>query len=206
MFKELGIQIEAAYLDVFAAAEPDECFNEAHPMTRRQCVAYRRECLDSLNARGIIPSSEEIVDAMLPSMALVHHSPFAEQVIDGKKETYGIAIPLVNLVYHDAVVTPWIEVEPGALGGWGMAHNDSPYLWALLCGGTIYLAPDADAETIERIKPVLEFHKKVALSEMLRHEFIDGDTRRHRAIYANGSVVEVNFDTQEYKIETSQDR
>ena len=199
-FAELGIGIQGSYLDVFSVVELDECFAPAHPMTREQCAAYRRECLDYLGSQGIIPSSEEVTDTILPSIALCHHAPLAVTTFDGPgAEAVGVPVPLFNLVYHDCVVVPWFGVG-GELGGWGIPGGDSAFLWGVLCAGTIYYSAHETPENIKRGKIALELHEKAALSEMVKHEFIDGDYRRHRARYADGSVVEVNLDTREYFI------
>jgi hypothetical protein len=198
-FKELGINIEGSYLDVFAVVELDECFNSNHLMTREQCAGYRRECLDYLTALGIIPSSEEVTDTILPSIALCHHAPFAVTSFEGKSDAVGVPVPLFNLVYHECVVVPWFGVG-GELGGWGIARDDSAFLWGLLCGGTIYYSAHETPENIGRGKIALKLHEKTALSEMVKHEFIDGNYRRQRAVYADGSTVEIDLDAQRYEI------
>lgn len=198
-FKELGIKIQGSYLDVFSVVELDQCFNSAHRMTREQCADYRRECLDYLTSQGIIPSSEEVTDAILPSLALCHHAPFAVTTFDNKAEAVGISIPLFNLVYHDCIVVPWFGVD-GKLGGWGVPANDSPYLWGLLCGGTTYYNAHETPKNIERGKVTLNLHEKIALCEMMKHEFIDGDYRKHRAVYSDGTVIEIDLDEKDYKI------
>ncbi|MCL2517302.1 MAG: DUF5696 domain-containing protein [Oscillospiraceae bacterium] len=202
-FKELGIVIEGAYFDEFSVVEMQECFDENHRMTREQCAEYRRECFDYLTSQGIIPSSEEVTDTILPSIALCHNAPFAIMNVEGKSEPVGVLLPLFNLVYHECVIVPWVGLD-GRLGyamaGWAFAGNDSPFLWGLLCGGTIYYSAAETPELIEKGKIALQLHEKVALSEMVSHEFIDGNYRRHRAVYADGSTVEINLDTQEFNI------
>ena len=198
-FRELGINVQGSYLDVFAVVELDECFHDGHIMTREQCAMYRRECLDYLTSQGIIPSSEEVTDAIVPSLALCHHAPFAVTTFGKGAEAVGISIPLFNLVHHDCIVVPWFGVG-GELGGWGIADNDSPYLWGLLCGGTTYYGAHEQVNGIERGKVTLRLHEKIALCEMVKHEFIDSNYRKHRGIYSDGTVVEIDLDTKEYKI------
>jgi hypothetical protein len=150
-------------------------------------------------SQGIIASSEEVTDTILSSIALCHHAPFAITNVGERVEPVGISIPLFNLVYHECVVVPWFGVD-GRLGGWGIADNDSAFLWGLLCGGTVYYSAAESQANIERGKLALKLHEKVALCEMLKHEFVDGDYRKHRATYSDGNIVEINLDTQEYKI------
>lgn len=197
-FKELGINIQGSYLDVFSVVQLDQCYNEAHRMTREQCAAYRRECLDYLTFQGIIPSSEEVTDAIVPSLALCHHAPFAVTNFNGG-EAVGISIPLFNLVHHDCIFVPWFGVN-GKLGGWGIPAKDSAYLWGLLCGGTTYYSETETPENIERGKVTLKLHEKIALCEMTHHEFIDNNYRKHRGVYADGTIIEIDLDTQTYEI------
>ena len=41
---------------------------------------------------------------------------------------------------------------------------------------------------------------RLAYCEMLRHEFVDGNLRRQRTTFSDGTVVEVDLDTEEYRI------
>lgn len=199
-FERLGIKIEGAYLDVFSVVGLDECVSPDHPMTREQCAAYRRQCFDELTSRGIIPSSEETIDSVIPSIALCHHAPYFTTDLGSRtSKAAGIHIPLFNLVYHDAVVIPWFGV-PGEKGGWGIPGSDSGFLHALINGGTVYCPEDADADTIQSLAPALKFHKQIAMQELVSHSFVDGNYRRQKSIFADGTTVEVDFDADTYNI------
>ena len=190
-FDRLGIRIEAAYLDVFAMAEMDQCFHPAHRVTREQCAAYRRECLDIINAKGIIPSSEDILDCVLPSMCLCHHAP---HFTGGGT---GIPIPLMNLVYHDCVVTPWrgrkgaSKVHPQHL------QESEGYARAWLNAGPPYLSIEADEAEIAEAEQTCRMVERLALQRMLRHEFVSADGAIQRTVFEDGTVIEVNFETDE---------
>ena len=200
MFEEYGIPIEASYLDVFSVVQMDECFNPAHPATREQCAMYRRECLDYLTDRGIIPSSEEVLDCILPSQVLCHHAPFFTSNLGASDaEPVGIPIPLLNLVYHDCVVIPWIG-RKNQRGGWGIPGCDSAYAYAWLNGGPVYLPITADEASIAEITEVCANAEKLALQPMLRHEFVTADRRIQRTTFADGTTVTVNFDTDEVTV------
>lgn len=200
MFEEMGIGIEASYLDVFSVVQLDECFNPAHPATREQCAMYRRECLDVLTDRGIIPSSEEVLDCILPSQVLCHHAPFfTSDLGSGKAEPVGIPIPLLNLVYHDCVVIPWIG-RKNSRGGWGIPGSDSAYAHAWLNGGPLYLSITADEAEIAEVTEVCENAEKLALQAMVKHEFVTADGRVQRTTFADGTTVRVNFDTNEVAV------
>ena len=199
-FEELGIGVEASYLDVFSVVQLDECFNPAHPATREQCAQYRRECLDVLTDRGIIPSSEEVLDCILPSQVLCHHAPFfTSNLGSSEAKPVGIPIPLLNLVYHDCVVIPWIG-RKNSRGGWGIPGNDSAYAHAWLNGGPQYLSINADEEAIAEVTATCANAEKLALQPMLKHEFVTEDRRTQRTTFADGTTVTVNFDTDEVTV------
>ena len=200
-FEKLGIKIEASYLDVFSIADLDECFDPDHPTTREQCARDRMHCLDILTDKGIIPSSEEIIDCILPSMVLCHHAPYYTSSLSDRQtaESRGIPIPLTNLVYHDCVVIPWIGLR-GQFGGFGISGKDGAYTHAILNGDPVYCPIDATKEQIAEVKFACESAEKLALCEMVSHEFLSDDYRRQRTTFSDGTVIEVDFDREEYKI------
>ena len=200
-FEKLGIKIEASYLDVFSVADLDECFDPDHPTTREQCAIDRMHCMDILTSKGIIPSSEEILDCVLPSMVLCHHAPYYTSSLSDKTsaESRGIPIPLTNLVYHDCVIIPWIGLR-GQFGGFGISGKDGAYTHAILNGNPVYCPIDATAEQLEEVKFACESAEKLALCEMVKHEFLSDDYRRQRTTFSDGTVIEVDFDKEEYII------
>lgn len=194
-FERLGIQLDGSYLDVFSVVELDECFNPKHPMTRQECAEARAHCLNLLTDRGIIPSSEETIGCMVNAIALCHHAPFyTTNWEDANAENVGIPIPFFNLVYHDCIVIPWYGIHQK--GAWGIAGSDRGFYWALLCGGTIYYDVDASAEDIAYGKVALELHRRIALCELTAHELMDGNPRRRRSTFSDGTVVEADFDEE----------
>ncbi|MCJ7823113.1 MAG: DUF6259 domain-containing protein, partial [Armatimonadetes bacterium] len=100
-----GAQVNAAYLDVFAVAPLDECFDPTHPMSREDCYRWRAAALDYVRSLGIIVSSEEPTDCFIPHMDFCYwsHHPRTEFITG---EYVGIPVPLHNLVYHDALLLP----------------------------------------------------------------------------------------------------
>ncbi len=198
-FDELGIQIDGTYLDVFSVVDLDECFNEKHTVTRKDCVKYRRECYDYLNNKGIITSSEEAVDCVLPSFVLCHHAPLAvDELSSTNGKAVGLPIPLFTLVYHDCLIVPWFGI--GTRGGWHIPASDSGYLYALLTGGTVYVGAGMSDEGSRLARIALDLQEKVWDKELLSHEFIDGNPRKQRSVFEGGVSVTVDFDTEEFNI------
>ena len=199
-FARLNIKLDGSYLDVFSVVELDQCFNKDHPMTREECSKYRRHCLDMLTSRGILPSSEEVLDCIIESMVLCHHAPFpCTDFEDPEKENVGVPIPLFNLVFHDCIVIPWDCRQKR--GAWSIARTDSAFIWGLLCGGTIYYKLDASADEIEHGKIALELHKNIAMCDLVSHEILDASTRKRRSTFSDGTVVEADLDSCEFTIQ-----
>lgn len=196
--KKNDVQLKGAYLDVFSVVELDECFYFEHKMTRRECMEKRIECLEYVRSEGILASSEETVDWAVPHMELCHHSPYALFPTLDKGKARGIPVPLFNLVYHDCMVIPWTLSDRG---GWGIPENDSGFLHAILNGGAGYLSIEADKCEIDRCQTVCSIQRKVAMKEMLKHEFIDGDMRRQRTTFADGTMIEVDFRDDTFKFQ-----
>ncbi|MBQ3762201.1 MAG: hypothetical protein II875_09385 [Clostridia bacterium] len=196
--KSLGIYPDSAYLDVFSLAELDECFNPRHKMSREQSVACRRECLDLLTAQGIIPTSEETLDCILPSQVMCHHAPFnADDLSDPAR---AVGIPLFNLVYHDCVIIPWIGLK-GEKGQSGLPDGMSTYLYAMLNADPVYCPIDADEGTIRDVEQACALSGKLMYTEMLRHEFLSPDGLKQRVTYADGTAVEVDMERGSCSVE-----
>lgn len=192
-----GVKLDGAYLDVFSVVPPDECYQAEHPVTRTECLRWRGECLDSVRAWGGVVSSEEPSDWSVKHLDLVHHGPYALNPNPGKGPAMGIPVPLFNLVYHDALLLPW-SLERGA---WGIPEKDLGFLHALANGGMPYLGLNPGPEELERVRAVCALHRRVALFEMTRHEFLDPGRRRQRTTFADGTRVTVDFDRDTWQVE-----
>ena len=200
MLEEMGFKPDAVYLDVYAATRLDECTDPMHRMTRKECMYLRRKCMASLGSRGIIISSECGVDAFFPNIVLCHHAPYrAEYDSRGRfVEEFGIEVPILNLVYHDCFMIPWM-----LRCGYDKV-NEMPeyrYLDAMLNGGAGYLAIDSDKEDIEKINILSALHEKVAFAEMVNHEFLTDDYKVQRTTFSNGVRVTIDYEALTYKIE-----
>ena len=200
---DAGIDVKAAYLDVFGVVDLDECVNPLHQATREQCAQNRRACFEYLNRRGVITSSEEAVETMLPSIALCHHAPF---MVDGEPFFTGgdddhmaPAVPLFSLVYHDCLITPW----PGLSGksAWGMmSKRDRPFSWALLTGSPVYYDIEETDENIALGRVALRLHERVATQKIVDFGFVNGNWRCQYTVFEDGTRVQVDLDTGEYEI------
>ena len=84
--------------------------------------------------------------------------------------------------------------------GWGIAGSDRGFLWAVLCGDTIYYDINATPEMVEYGKIALELNRRVALCDLTSHTFIDGNPRARRSVFSDGTVVTADFDADTFEI------
>lgn len=207
--KEQNIKLDCAYLDVFTCNEADECSHPWHRMTREECYQYRGHCFSYLLSQGILPSSEEVSDWAIPSLVFSHYAPYEFMMHPHGTLQYGIAVPLFNLVYHDALIIPWMMEK----------YEDEDYmLYALLNGGAPYLIRNgayqntdgafkdnlelSEEEMKQRCHVVSSLHEKIAYCEMVSHEFIEQDPKRQKTVFSDGTTVLIDLHTGSYKIDT----
>jgi hypothetical protein len=175
------IHPDGSYLDVFGYVPPDQDFNPEHPTTRteakREIARVYRWARDHLGVVG----TEAGADWTVP------YTDYSSSLGPGKA---GIAIPLFSLVYHDAVMTPYSPTGGEAR----MNRDDRPnWLYGMLNGGF----PRIGIEEIDRQRPILDqmtaLHRRVALLEMVDHEFLDAEHKKERTTFADGTTVTVDW-------------
>lgn len=203
LLEQADIGVEAAYLDVFNIVELDECIHPLHRVTREQCAANRRAAIEEVARRGIIVSSEEGGETMLPVVALCHHVPFMVNADpffpDGDNTHFAPAVPLMAMVYHDCMVMPWIGI--GSAGGWGLAKNDTGLHWAILTGSPVYYDIEETAENIEKGRIALELHARLAEQKIVDFGFVEGDWRHQFTVFEDGTRITVQLDSGAYTVQ-----
>ena len=172
-----GIHPDGIYLDVFGYVPPDEDFNPEDPTTRTDAIRARALCYTwARNNIGFI-GTEAGCDWTVP------YSDFSSPL----KSNKGVPMPLFNLVYHDAVITPYLPTDlHGFLNG-GLPQGFSTSEFS-----------DQDLSNIRRMAAL---HKRLALTEMTKHEFLDEKFRRERTSFSDGTTVTVDWDQNSVKIE-----
>ena len=213
--EEHEIDVQGAYLDVFAIMQGDECFHDEHRVTREESMKHRGNCFDYLNDKGLIMSSEEPGMQLLNHLALVHHGPHT-LIPQENGKAVGIPVPFGNLVYHDCIIVPW-----NWFNNWGIPKGDDGDLYGALNAGMPYLHPygnslckigtdkrtadigmmnDEDLKKeLERIKPLCELQAKLYNKEMVKHEFL-GSYRKQKATYSDGTSIVIDLDKNTYEI------
>lgn len=172
-----GIRPAGSYLDVFGYVPPDEDFNPEHPTTRTDCLRERAKCYDwSRNNLGFV-GTEAACDWTIPFTDI--SSPL--------RPKNGVAIPLFDLVFHDAILTPY---GPEDLRG-------------LLNGGLPQISSRGELtpEALAQINRLRALHARVALLEMTKHEFLDKGYRKEQTTFSDGTRVTVDWDTKTVQIQ-----
>jgi len=180
LLMEHGIKPQGSYLDVFGYVPPDEDFNPEHPVTRTDAINARALCYNwTRNNLGIV-GTEAACDWTVPYADISSPLPAAKCV----------TVPLFNLVYHDAIITPYRT---------GDMQN---VLYGLLNGG---LPQVGDLKTdleknLALVRQMAALHERLALIEMTKHEFLDKNYRKERTTFADGTTVTVDWDNNTFEI------
>ena len=166
---EHGIQPQGAYLDVFGYVPPDEDFNPQHPATRADSMKARAQCFRWVRNNLGLVGTEAAADWVIPYVDFGSANPGRGRAIP---------VPLYQLVYHDAIVTP-------VGGSVGLLYGGVPSIGA---GGQV------NEEALAAVRRGANLHTRIGLLEMTNHEFLDKNFRKERTTFADGTTVTVDFD------------
>lgn len=176
---ENGIKLNGIYIDVIGYVPPDEDFNPEHPTTRTEAMKGQAAMLNWSRQNLGITATESGADWVIPFVDTVNSSGAL-----GK----AIPIPLYNLVYHDAVIIAFGARNP---------NDQTNLLRGMLYGGVpeMPVAPTADDEkNLALIRQMAQLNKRIALTEMTNHEFLDKNFRQERTTFSDGTTVTVDWD------------
>jgi hypothetical protein len=166
-----GIHPVGNYLDVFGYVPPDEDFNPQHHTTRTDSLRERAKCYAwSRHHLGFV-GTEAACDWTVPFV----------DISSLLKPKGPIPVPLFNLVYHDAIITPY---DLSDLNG------------VLNAGLPQIRAHEPDEVTLARVRRMAELQQKLAHVELTDHKFLDDDHRRERTTFADGTTVTVDWDAE----------
>ena len=181
LFSDHGINVQGIYIDVVGYVPPDEDFNPEHPTTHTDAMRGQAALLNWSRQNLGVVATEAGSDWVIPYVDSINQSG------GGSK---AILVPLYQLVFHDAVVTSY------------GARDQKSLLLGLLCGGAPEMPSGAtDEKTAALIKQMAALHKRVALLEMTKHEFLDAGYRKERTTFADGTTVTVDWDKSRFVID-----
>jgi hypothetical protein len=171
-----GIRGDGSYLDVFGYVPPDEDFNPEHPVTRTDDMRYRAQCYNWVRENVGFVGTEAGCDWTIP------YTDFSSP----EHSDAGIPVPLMQLVYHDAILVPYSPTDLR-----GFLYGGLPQIRAS------DLASDSIMHLADRMGML---NKRLAFSELLNDEFLDTDHRIERTTFSDGTTVTVDWDYRTVRI------
>lgn len=205
-----------------------ECHDSNHPHDREIEARKRVEMFQYLGSKGKILSSECFGDYAVSAYDITtSHQPPRY----GRNNRWGEfedtwTIPLVDLVYHDSIMTNWHESSSymSIIGGTfeekflqDILYNHPPLIcldegWTQANRGIQkqHVARSIktiinDAEIQRRAKKSFEvasLHKRLGLLEMVDHQFLSEDGSVQKTTFENGVEILVNFSEKDFKVKT----
>lgn len=199
-----SISINSYYLDTITASPLYECYDASHPITRKEDKLNKLEVLKFLVERGLVVGGEGGTDWAIPVCTFFEGLPgSAVGYFSGiESPDFGIATPLFNLVYHDAIVCYWQHGQP-----FGREDHVNHILHDLLT-----VQPSSWSivyEQFEDLFPLIKqvylllgkLHERLAFNKMIKHEFISEDLAVQKTYFDNGTEIIVNFGITSFSID-----
>jgi len=171
-----GIKPDGSYLDVFGYVPPDEDFNPQHPSTRTDGLRDRIKNYYWVRTNLGIVGTETACDWTIPYVDF--SSPLSAK--------NGIAVPLWDLVYHDAVLTTYSPSDLRGLLNAGLPQIGSRF--------------DPTEQNLFLVNRMSQLNKRLAFTEMIKHEFLDANYRKERSVFADGTTITVDWDKKTVEI------
>jgi len=213
----------ARFVDTTMAAELMECYNPKHPMTRRDCMRYRKILLRFIRDMGVICGTECAMEEgvnsfdynegnMSPSyyrapdagrnMTTLYYGDNVPERISQYMLNAKYRAPLWELIYHDCVVSYWY---------WGDSQMCCPeYTQKRDLINALYGTPPLYSINVtqwhnmkEEIAKSYKRATKVAYltcgKKMVSFEYITDDFLVQKTTFENGISVIANFKDEEYE-------
>ena len=184
-----------------------ECYSREHPVNRGQSRLGVRALYDFVQSHGLVACCEHIKSWALPKLDMCYnldhlrarwmgpdHAPVGDYV--------GVPVPLWNLVFRDVLVQHTHTYQFTGAGNERWRHAMT---FAFLAADMPNLVAtgeldDAFWQTVDRLKPLADLHRRVAFDRMVDHQFLGPDGRSQLARYESGVEVRANYDTGEIEI------
>jgi hypothetical protein len=198
------LSVDGVWVDIVTSGSIRECNHPDHPMSQQDDVAARRALYQYLKKQNLIIGSEAHKDWMFPLTDFAEGPGSRGGGIDG----IGVRVPLLPLVYHDAIVSYTFCGEPYNAQVLTGGDYNLKSLWDILCGNAPHwhFVPAEYEYWRPLIKQsddiVATFAREVGMQELTRHEFLSADYQVHRTTFApSGTKVMVNLGAQYHRLE-----
>lgn len=195
------IPLNAYYFDVITNTSHYECYDQRHPVSRRDDLRHRLKLLKNITDRGLVIGGERGTDWAMPEVAFCEGlSGGGIGFHRGLNYRTGITIPLFYLVYHECVVGYWQHGTPS-----GREDHVNHMLMDLLNAQPSSWSIEYDQ--FEDMKPLIvdaykllsPLHENTAHSAMINHKILSDDYMVQKSEFENGTEVWVNYGLTTYK-------
>lgn len=223
LMRDAIMAYDALHFDTTTSKVLTECWHPDHTMSRTEDRESRRARLADVASWGKLVGSETGYDWAFDVYDYCSSNP--RRGLETGLPVPAYHVPLLGLVYHDAVVSYCWEYDPynGRYFGQNWAHDK--LLYDVMAGNPPTVAPvfgyfpviqrpappveahwvtwedPSTQQTLRDALPVAQLHGRTAHQELLDHVFLDDTRSVTRTVYADGTEVLVNFGAEAQAVE-----
>ena len=177
------------YVDVFGCTNLEECWDPAHPQSRRDDLNARREILQYIADQfGSITTESAPTEALADIVTMGAFCSFFNSFSIPASAEMPIAVPFWQLVFHDSVLGTTCPMNNLKL---------EDYYPILALYGLLPLA--LDPESLKLSRELRSAYK----AEMVRHQFLTPVKNSYQAVartdFSDGTTVWANLTDQAYE-------
>lgn len=206
------------YIDVLSIFPPRKCYHPAHPLNRKESIAYIREVMQI--SRDIFGgfASEGGFDFSLEDLDYALYTSY--NVLGKQPDICDEAIPFLQMIFHGIILyNPCTEtvnycVKPEVnhlkfieYGGRPLAYYYSKYVGEGGCGnwmGEEDLRCDTQEQLVDSVARIKKMQEEYEKLSYLQYEFME----RHEEVspnvfeveYSDGTVITVDYNTGTYEV------
>lgn len=213
---------DAFHFDTTTAKPLFECWDDSHPMTRREDRESRRARLLEVASWGKVIGSEGGCDWAFDVYDFCSSNP--RRGLETGISVPSMHVPLLGLIYHEAVVSYCWEYDPYNPSYFGGDWARQKMLYDVMAGNPPTISPvmgyfpvirrpappvesrwvtweDPVTQRLLRdALPVAQLHGRTAHVEMVDHAFLDDRGAVTRTAYKDGTEVIVNFGHEKFEL------
>ncbi len=213
---------DAFHFDTTTAKPLFECWDDRHPMTRGGDRESRRERLLEVASWGKVIGSEGGCDWAFDVYDFCSSNPRRD--LETGIPMPSFHVPLLGLIYHEAVVSYCWEYDPYNPSYFGGDWSRQKLLYDVMAGNPPTISPvmgyfpvirrpappvesrwvtwedRVTQRLLREALPVADLHQRTAHLEMIDHTFLDDARTVTRTAYRDGTEVIVNFGRQTFDL------
>ncbi len=218
LMRDAIMPYDALHFDTTTSKRLGECWHPDHTMSRTEDRQNRYLRLADVASWNKLIGSEAGYDWAFDVYDFCSSNP--RRGLETGLPVPASHIPLLGLVYHDSVVSYCWEYDPYNGQYFGENWAEDKLLYDVMAGNPPTVAPvfgyfpvirrpappvearwvtwedPATQKILRDTLPVAQLHGRTAHCELLDHSFVSDNRQVSRTVYADGTEVLVNFDTE----------